>query len=240
MNAKMVWSLGVSALMAVAGCATEDVSAQAPEVDGDTLGEEAMVSSQNAAGWWYATAHEPWSPEFNTVVGRASFDGPQGVTRRMGVCLLQMTNTPCTGIPVGSETKQQAINRECAASPSHVPTGGFRYCAKADGESQKRCAVRPGSPANFCAGTPALGGAQVYVGYKSTPVRGMSLNVQYVSDACFEGCTATDPSVSSAVKMDCEVPVPEGVEAEYCADARCDGTGADYCVRYGQPFLPMY
>lgn len=178
-------------LAAAVGCSSpvdDDEAAEAPEAV--ELGTEAqqILYSTNADGTWSANAT---GTDADSTANRAhaTFTGPAGKTRRMGVCLLKkyggFNGTPCT------------TTAQCGAAPTTLPAGGFRYCAAPQNTGQKYCFFRPGPPTTYCAGTPAQNLQPVSPGAKSTPIV-VSGKGMFVSYACFEGCSATDPSTSSA------------------------------------------
>ena len=84
------------------------------------------------------------------VFGSATFTGPPGYTRRMGLCLVRKTGTHCDTVA------------DCAQIP--IPLGGFRYCVAAKSVGRKNCWIKPGPNAKFCAGSPANGGIPVAPG----------------------------------------------------------------------------
>lgn len=214
----MVAAMG-AALTAFAGCAA-DQGVDAPAAEDDALEAQASITNNG----FTATSEIPSTPRINNVPSygdlwsRATFTGPSN--RRMGVCMLQMTGTPCT------------TTAQCGSSPSSLPSGGFRYCTNPDNSGQKYCAFRPGSPTAFCAGTPAQGGVVVAPGTYTTPRRTVSPGVDYVSYACFEGCATSDPAVSSAGQKICSSPYNGYVGyqwADTCYDVGCDGM-LDWCT----------
>jgi hypothetical protein len=159
----------------------------------ETRGVESQggVTSCNADGCWTAKALRPVAPSAFAasyrVYGRASFVGPEGHRRRMGVCLLQqyVPATACTTVA------------DCANAPTVLPPGGFRYCAAPGHGDDKSCFYRPGSPPNFCAGTPADPDRNpIAPGIYKTPAWTTSSSATWISYACFEGCAVVEPSVS--------------------------------------------
>lgn len=225
------FALSAVALMAV-GCTTANADGDAPRVDESPVAPTQTVTSTNADGTWTADAYADWGASVSgTVRGLADFAGPSGKTRRMGVCLLELTAVPCSG------GTQSQINAECASS-GVVPPGGFRYCTAPEGSGQKYCAIRPGSPSNYCAGTPALGGASVSPGSFSTPAYTVLNGKQYLSYGCFEGCAATDASASSSVTTMCHAAYPTFQDPNgYCEDYSCDGV-MDRCYENGFLYVP--
>jgi hypothetical protein len=226
------WCVVASALALTVGCAAEAESGSVPDVDVETLETAASITSVNANGTWVANATAPMQVGIGSVRAKATFTGPAGFTRAMGVCLLKMTTTACNSVA------------DCASSPASLPSGGFRYCTAPNNGAQKYCAFRPGSQATYCGGTPALppvGGLpqKVAPGTYQTATAGVSPAVDYVSYACFEGCTATDPSVSSTEFASCYANAPPGSNFYYCVDVRCDGY-SDYCVGPNGPVRPTH
>jgi hypothetical protein len=177
--------IAFTSLVGCASSATDEDLAPAGDLDG--LESRASITSVNAAGTWVASAEPPAiadEPTWKAIAARATFTGP-ATTRRMGVCLLRKTNTPCNTVA------------DCGNAPASLPAGGFKYCTNVDNVGQKYCSYRPGPATTFCAGTPANGNVPIPPGTYQAPW-GWDAVASYVSYACFEGCAATDPSVSSA------------------------------------------
>lgn len=177
----------MTAALAAVGCAAPaPVDSATPEES--ELSAEATIYSSNADGTWSATAYAPAqeSTEIAKASGVATFTGPWGKTRKMGVCMLKRDGAACSTVA------------DCAGIA--VPTGGARYCTQAEGDTSKRCWIRPGPSTSYCAGSPALGGAAVSSGTYTTPQAG-GRSTTWLSYACFEGCSATDPSVSSSATL---------------------------------------
>jgi hypothetical protein len=183
---KKTWLVSIVAVGAMlVGCASES-EGQAPEVEIDLAAEDAIITSVNAQGTWTAEAHAPGAATssgiYADVWARATFTGPAGATRRMGACLLELSTTPCT----------------TTAGCNAPPAGGFTYCAAPNNTGQKYCAYRRGPASTWCTGTPALAGnPPIAPGYRETGWLSVYTSRKYISYACFEGCSATDPSVSS-------------------------------------------
>jgi hypothetical protein len=163
-------------------------------VDDARLEERAPVTS----GAWTATAtasrrlvgdHEGVEA-FGTF--GATFAGPAGSTRAMGACRL-VQYTTVTHAPVACNTVA-----DCSAAPSTLPTGGFRYCTNANNTGQKYCFYRPGAPSAHCLGTPATGGPIAPGSYAMSEIS-LAQGSAWISYACFEGCSVTDPSSSSSI-----------------------------------------
>jgi hypothetical protein len=203
-------------LAAHAGCASP--SEAVPSIADDELAPAQIINSNG----WTAEGHEPFC-DFSSglVSASATFTGPSA--RRMGVCLLQLTTTPCSSVA------------QCNSAPSWLPPNGFRYCTAPNGVGQKYCAFRPGSQATFCAGTPATAGNPPVApgNFYTNQVFSALGGTRYVSYACFEGCTATDPSVSSQGMMSCYATH----NGNSCQDYNCDGI-PDVCGGYGD--VPLY
>jgi hypothetical protein len=116
----------------------------------------------------------------------------------MGVCLIQQAApaTACTTVA------------DCANAPTVLPPGGFRYCAAARQGDERSCFYRPGSAADFCAGTPADPGRNpIAPGTYDTPAWTTSSAATWISYACFEGCAVVEPAVSKpkTVKGRCSI-----------------------------------
>lgn len=178
--------MGVSAvLLAITGCAVDEpTNGDVPAIDVDAVEEAQLLTS----GAWTADAHAPnggMVSEGEPVYGSATFTGPAGNTRRLGVCILKQKKSGGNPIPCSTAST-------CPATP----TGGFRYCTAPNGVGQKTCFERSGPPSTYCAGTPANGGAAVSAGTYYTPSVPASTGI-WISYACFEGCASTDPSSSS-------------------------------------------
>lgn len=201
---------GISAVTAAVGCATTSVDeGTAPTVVTDTQEEDQLLTSVNADGTWTANSYPPEISAYPyNLRATTVFTGPAGKTRRMGPCLLRLhqsgggSGTNCTTVA------------DCSNSPTTLPQGGFRYCAAPNGTGQKQCYYRPGPPTTYCAGTPALQGAQVAPGTYSTPwIANTPIGSTWITYGCFEGCTATDPS-SSSQNVQYQSPV--------CGNAVCE------------------
>lgn len=189
---------GAVALAGLTGCfgaetRDEATNSVAPAAESETLDDLQLVTSVNADGTWTGNAATPvvsagTSNSNDRVQGSATFTGPTGATRKLGVCLLQFAGGLCNSVS------------DCSNSPAVLPTGGARYCTGQNGGAQKHCYFRPGSQSAYCAGSPALGGAAVAPGTYTTPqivVANTSSGSVWLSYGCFEGCATTDPSSSS-------------------------------------------
>lgn len=195
---KVLFLVGAAtvALSTMAGCANATGDHDAPEAADATLAEAASITN----GSWTANAYAPFttcgsggfgggpnSCAWSDLSGRASFSAPAGSTRKAGVCMLQLTGAGCNTVA------------DCATSPATLPPGGARYCVNVDNAGYKQCGFRPGSATSYCAGSPALSGnPAVAPGTYTTPRRTVPNYTEFVSYACFEGCGASDPSVSSS------------------------------------------
>jgi hypothetical protein len=197
----------------------EATNDEVPSADEDSLDPaQALVN-----GAYTATAHKPNSVVVNSIRASGTFTGPG--PRRMGVCLLRLTTTACNTVA------------DCNSAPATLPSGGFRYCTNPDATGTKYCAFRGGTQTQHCAGTPALGGALVNPGTFYTPNNGIPIDsTKYVSYACFEGCAASDPSISSATYSQAQCKVPACGNADYCVDNGCNGS-VDWCVKGGQKVI---
>lgn len=194
MRSGWIGTLAVGAIV-VAGCASE------PGGRGDDptppVGADEGVSELQTVtvGAWTATGLKPLNvgdPYWPEVMGGASFTGPSGQTNKMGLCLLKVTGTSCTG------GTQAQIDAQChtASGVTSSPDayGQFNYCFAPNGTGSKKCAYRPGNQAHLCAGSPALGGAAIGPGTYWTPT--VTASGVFISYACFAGCSASDPSAS--------------------------------------------
>lgn len=214
----------VSGIVALAGCWVEGNGGApaAPAVEDDGLSDQATRTLIADGGTWTGTAQTPVLqgssayPNRRSVSASAVFTGPGSF--KMGVCALQLTQLPCTGIPNQGETVKDAIDRECGSLS--IPSGGGRYCTAQNDVGQKYCAIRPGAQSAYCAGSPTTcktsSGAScecgspncgppqtVAPGTLTTPVVSAPLYSNWISYACFDGCKSSDPSSSSAVLNDC-------------------------------------
>jgi hypothetical protein len=175
----------------VACAAGEAVDSEAPGLDPNGLEESQVITSVNADGTWTANALTPVKPGYE-VSAVATFTGPPGKTRRMGVCALLRGSA-------GAGTTCNTV-ADCSGAPALLPAGGFRYCVAPNGTGTKKCFYRPGPPAQYCTGTPAMAGnPPIAPGTFYTP--STSYTGLWISYACFEGCAATDPSSSSAMLL---------------------------------------
>jgi hypothetical protein len=190
----------------VGGCASAtevEAEEEAPVALADGMEASAIVYSADAAGMWSAKAYGG-SGEFNMYEGQATFTGPAGATRRMGACALREYR-------VGGNAVACNTAADCGGAPATLPAGGFRYCVAPNNVGVKTCFYRPGAPSNFCAGTPANGNVPIPAQTLYTRGSGPA-GTRWLTYACFEGCTATDPSSSS-------VAVP--LAGCYMCGARC-------------------
>lgn len=167
--------------VAVAGC-TVGADQGAPNVATDGVGEAYYYDG------WTATSYAPiltYPPAGCLIRAKAVFSGTG--TKKAGVCLVKkhLPAQACSSV------------NDCGSAPASLPPGGYRYCAAPGGSGQKYCFFRQGSPTNYCAGSPAQGGAPVAAGTYLTPNRSALLDEVYASLACFEGCASSDPFVSS-------------------------------------------
>lgn len=181
----------VASFLTLAACTSEATSSDLPETE-EGLEASQTIYNTNADGTWSASAQTPWLDDIYNpyyMKGGASFGGPSGKTRKMGVCLLEKTGTVCNTVA------------DCGSSPASLPTGGSRYCSTLNGTGSKYCMFRPGTQTAWCAGSPALGGTAVAPGSYQTNWMNVPWQTPYVSYACFEGCTASDPSSSSVAKL---------------------------------------
>jgi hypothetical protein len=188
----IAWIYGVVTVAIASGCASaqpDAVEDDTPFLEADTAEVQATVTSVNAQGTWVADALSPQAPQASGQIwGRATFSGPGGATRRMGVCLLHKYLSGGGGTACNTAA-------DCGNAPASLPAGGFRYCTNPNGSGTKYCYFRPGPPTSFCAGTPANGNVPIAPSTLYTPHN--AYTAPSVSYACFEGCAATDPSVSS-------------------------------------------
>src|SRR4051812_34806060 len=90
-----------AAFLIASGCSSRADDAIGESVESSALEAEEAVTSCNADGCWTAEAQHPvgrstFTTSYN-VHGGATFTGPDGSRRRMGVCLLQQYApvTPC-------------------------------------------------------------------------------------------------------------------------------------------------
>lgn len=186
--------------MVLGTACTTDLADEAPSpTDDAALDTAAWVYSTNADGTWGAKAGAPVNNLYgNQVRGAATFTGPSGKTRKMGACILRQGLLNDAVVPCAGGTQAQ-VDAQCAGL--NVGTGGNRYCTQADGSGsgQKYCFVRPGTQTQYCGGSPALSGQAIAPGTVTTPWVGTTTNSYWLTYACFEGCSATDPSSSSAM-----------------------------------------
>jgi hypothetical protein len=224
-----VVAAAVGALVLAVGCATETGADSAPTADG-ALSQTAQITS--ADGLWTLDAQKPFGLN-SRIRGSAALNGPSGQTTKAGVCLLKMTTVQCTGFD--SVDPVTGYQGPCSTAIPSLPAGGYRYCTQIDGAGPKYCAYRPGDQTGWCAGSPALGGTPVGPGTYTTPLQTVSSYDNYVSDACFMGCFASDPSVSSvgtAPQNMCKVYPGTycGRQVQYCQDNNCDGVSDGVCL----------
>lgn len=198
LNRTTVWTLAMM-LGAVACSGSEPTSTDGSDVDLDTVAPNQTITSVNADGTWTANATCSISqltckPSFSWEgTAAASFTGPTGKTRKMGVCALLKSKTSAGAY------KSCTTVADCSTAPASLPSGGSRYCTAPNGTGTKYCFHRPGPATSFCAGSPALSGnPAVAPGYYSVALDDPTPSETWISYGCFEGCSATDPSSSSA------------------------------------------
>lgn len=187
--AALILSTALTSACAADGDLAGNGDDAAPSPAGDELDTLQKITSINADGTWTASAWTPYGDTSSAEIG-ATFTGPSGKTRKMGVCGLQRYGTGVACSTVAN----------CNNAPTTLPSGGARYCTAPNGTGQKYCYYRPGSATTYCAGSPALGGTAVAPGAYSKAGLRFTANWQgatVISYGCFEGCTATDPSSSS-------------------------------------------
>lgn len=168
--------------------ATEPVEApdkDAP-VNSDHLDTRSTVTSANIDGIWVATASV--IAKDNGVRGLVAFMGPPGKTRRMGMCLVQRFGSSAEGVACDTED-------DCNSAPHELPTGGSRYCVAPTGGGHRYCHYRPGERTSYCAGSPALDGAEIAPGTYAIDAAA-SRGSQWLSLACFNACADLPPAIS--------------------------------------------
>lgn len=203
---------GAVVLMAIAvsACASEtSPMGDTPETSLDGVDEQGSVTVNGVT----LTALAPeYASSFGgmrwTVRGKMSTNG----TAKQGVCLLQPTSVACD--PNGP--KGTTGHLACA---QNALSGWHSYCGQIEGQGGYVCMHRPGSQTQYCGGSPVTG-ALVSAGTVYTPSIGVPSNTtqMWVSYACYAGCTASDPAVSSLTGIK-YVPPPCGGEpmcGNYC------------------------
>jgi hypothetical protein len=188
-------ALATLSSVALMACASVTPTAEeAVDVEPVGVDEAQLIYNTNVDGTWSADALTP-SVGAGETLARATFGGPSNKTRRMGVCLLERYKEPSA--PFASMPCNTTA--DCTFAPFSLPSGGFRYCTSPNNSGQKYCYFRPGPATTFCAGTPQDNQFHPpgnYITWGAAPVQRPA--AQYISYACFEGCTASDPSSSSA------------------------------------------
>lgn len=203
--------LSVSAFLA--GCTNESSGGDVTPLPSET---ELEAQQSLTVGSLTMTALQP-ELSYSDVRGRVTITGSGSA--KMGACLLSLVHVTSSH---GGTGAQQACNSnsDCATFASGF-TNGAAYCAATNNSGTKYCYVRPGSQANFCAGSPALGGVAIGAGTYSTPWTwvtngipgyetydaywdGWDDNVTYIgwiTYGCFNGCggSTTTPSVSTGL-----------------------------------------
>jgi hypothetical protein len=218
-------TLGVASVVALvalaSGCAaTTDPSAPTDVADGE-LDSKQIVYSTNADGTWSENAATPQLNVWNSVRAYATFTGPTGKVRKMGVCTLRLTDTACSGLD--SVDPVTGYGGPCASL--YLAPGGYRYCTAPNGSGQKYCALRDGDQSVYCGGSPSYADHHAIApGTYYAPYHEAESLTSYISYACFEGCSATDPSSSSARynTWDCSAS-PQYCFKYYPSDPYCGG-----------------
>lgn len=181
--------------LATFGCAETAQDEGAPVAEDDGLGER-LAGLTN--GGWYVEAKTPNVAPYYKIQARAWVQRNTTPDKRMvGVCLMEEGRTSTNQI------KTCSTAADCTNAPSTLPSGGARYCAKAENETVKRCWFRA-SNALSCAGSPATHAPvdltpPAVATTLATPYKiSYDTSIKFISYACFEGCLASDPAISSA------------------------------------------
>ena len=106
----------------------------------------------------------------------------------MGMCLVQRFGSSAEGVACDTED-------DCNSAPHELPTGGSRYCVAPTGGGHKYCHYRPGERTSYCAGSPALDGAEIAPGTYAIDAAA-SRGTQWLSLACFNACADLPPAIS--------------------------------------------
>lgn len=174
-------ALSICVLELITSCAL-DVREVAPT-------HAAALSERMRDGEWSVVVSV--LPGAGTVTGIATFDGPSGQTRRMGICLVQRYTSPDGGIACNAPA-------DCDSISTSLPAGARPYCL--DASPQSACHFRPGGPQTYCAGSPALGLSAIAPGTYQVEVAAPA-GSEWRAVACFEGCVALPPVVSPTVTV---------------------------------------
>jgi hypothetical protein len=161
-----------------------DTSGDVPDVDTQDIEESQLLSYQG----WTAVAAAP-QISGTTARAKATFTRNSGATTiKAGVCLLKQ-----------HFQNSQPVTCDTDAQCPVLATGGYAYCANLFDKTSptKYCYYRPGTPANFCVGSPVTG-QPIAPGTYTTPYNSITAGT-YVSYACFSGCLTSDPSISSQI-----------------------------------------
>jgi hypothetical protein len=192
---RRVFGFAAAALaLVVVGCSSEAVE-EAPAVDADALDEEVGTIYNGAFSATASTSfmgfYDVGQWRYSQIRANASFTGPSA--RRMGVCLLKSQYN-------GTGLRPCSTVADCGTPRP----GGYAYCVDPYGGGQKHCFERPGTQTAWCAGSPALPGAPpITPGPISTPTYTLTegsywgQGAYWLSYACFEGCTQSDPATSA-------------------------------------------
>ena len=127
------------------------------------------------------------------VAGVATFVGPAGKTRRMGMCLVQHYLSATGGVACHTPDDCQAIS-------ASLPPGAHLYCLGSALDGPSHCHFRPGTPQTYCAGSPAQGLSPIAPGTYRVEAAAVA-GSEWRAMACFEGCAALPPAASPAVTV---------------------------------------
>ena len=127
------------------------------------------------------------------VTGMATFEGPAGQTRRMGMCLVQRYTSPEGAVACSTLA-------DCDPVSAALPPGSHLYCVRSKFDGSSYCHFRPDRPEAYCAGSPALELSPVAPGTYRVEVAAPA-GSEWHAMACFEGCAALPPVASPAVTV---------------------------------------
>ncbi len=199
-------SVGAFLLLAAGltgGCSTEVDSGSVPEVETSSIAPRTSVTHPTLG--LTITAITPETQGSDDIRGGFTVSGTGSTA--MGVCMLNLY------LGTNDVGKQCSTASDCAdvLPDSLFATGGAyangsRYCVGENNASFKYCHFRPGSQADFCAGTPVLGttiGPGTYMTPYQPFTRGDMMGTPpaigasgWLSYACFAGCASIPGSLS--------------------------------------------
>ena len=175
-------ALSICGIELITGCASDHREV----ADGSGVPNDRLQDGQWSV---FVTA----SAAKGSVTGVATFDGPAGQTRRMGICLVRRHVSAAGGAACLTAD-------DCDSLSSSLPPGAHLYCLRPAPPEAGHCHYRPGPPQAFCAGSPAQALSPIPPGTYRVEVMAPA-GSEWRATACFEGCSALPPATSADVTV---------------------------------------